>query len=1149
MRRKRYWIGQNEKKEERETAEREKVILKKEWERKELKENDAKLKGTVVILGTETTLKTAMKIFKARKGIEVIPAVHGDVKKGGVISADFYTVSRGERLYEEIKRKVGKGKLLGVIDITALDKEYEESLEIEKGKIKFLQEIIEKDREEGYKLLQVTYRLNNFQINTTTMQGARTAGLYRMLGAEYRQIESSVMDSDAGLEKEDEMIRQVEKEFENAGRENLTESCYRKGERYEPRMTMEKAEEWMPVPQMEEKYESNEAVVITGGTRGIGAEIAGRLVGRGIKNVVLMGREELPGEEEWKKILESGERPEIREKIKRLRGYRDKGVNVLYYHTDLTDEEGLKKMAEEIRLKAWKIKGVYHCAGLVSKDPAFIKKEMKDIEEVCEPKIKGTVLLHKALEKEPLSFYLLFSSISSVVPVLSVGQSDYAMANSYMDYYAEKEAGEGKSYMKSVQWPSWGESGMAAGAGGKQSPAYNNTGIEVLTTKEGLDYIDVIRRIPDTVMMACIVMPEEFETEGLLKREIQRLNKRGTERAKTVVKKAAVKTANLPGSIREWLKGIIKRELKLTQEQVDEDKPFDEYGVDSIVIAQLAQTLQKEIKTEVSPSIFIENRTINDLTKYFIANHEKEIEEILGMGQGQVTEEYPDEKESESKEEENEGVKTIEGEEIAVVGISCRLPGSPDKEGYWKLLIEGKKAIRPVPESRWQRRENRADYGGWIEDIEMFDPEIFELKDNDAAIMDPQARIILEEGLKAAYDAGYEKRDLSGKKVGVYIGGRLQYGGNVKEALQSSNPILGFGQNYLASNLSRIFNLTGPSMVVDTACSSGLAAMSMASDLLKSGRIEMAMVGSVSLIMNPLAHEMFEARNILSKNGEFHIFDRRSVGEVLGEGAGMVVLKRLKEAVRDGNKIYGVIKAIAVNNDGRTLGPGSPNLSAQKQVIGEALERSGKRIEDIGYIEVNGGGSPLIDSVEIKALSEVYQLSGKGIGRCSIGSIKPNIGHVLLTSGLAGFIRCALSLYHKQIPPFLSAEETPLYYDFKGSRIEFNREAAEWKVESGKKRATAQNSFPDGGTNCHVVMEEFTAGDDYVQRYFSLPVPVMNKKRFELTQKTLPEKSKTPFNNKEVDMSDFINKFRKKQNKESTRSFTSTYQNIWGITR
>ncbi|MCW8965308.1 MAG: polyketide synthase, partial [Candidatus Pacearchaeota archaeon] len=465
------------------------------------------------------------------------------------------------------------------------------------------------------------------------------------------------------------------------------------------------------------------------------------------------------------------------------------------------------------------------------------------------------------------------------------------------------------------------------------------------------------------------------------------------------------------------------------------------------------------------------------------------------------------------------------------------------------LLTNGFSAIKPISRDRWPFSENRIDYGGWIEDIDKFDSDFFKIKDNDAAIMDPQARLILEESLKVIYDAGYQQNELSGKNIGVYIGARAQPNIDFEAILRANNPILGVGQNYLATNISRYFNFTGLSLVLDTACSSGLTALSLASDLLKNRNLDMAMVGVVNLILNPFVYDFFGARNILSKTGEFHIFDKRAGGEVFGEGVGVIMIKRLMDAIKDGNKIYGVIKSIAVNNDGRTLGPGSPNLEAQKEVMRKALVSSGKKVEDVGYIEVNGGGTPVTDTIEIKALNDVYKLKDTNLKSCALGSIKPNIGHVLLSSGLAGFIRCMLSLYHKKIPSFLSAKEKVDYFDFESSRVQFNRNTIDWNVEPGRKRVASQNSFPDGGTNCHVIMEEFVPEEGYEQKYKSLPIPAMHKKRFKINSTNGSGKSEiksTDINDSSMSITDFKKKYTVTNSNDVNKKTKVQFENSWG---
>ncbi|HML90294.1 MAG TPA: SDR family NAD(P)-dependent oxidoreductase [Methylomusa anaerophila] len=1081
----------------------EKAILTKEWKKSAADTKDAVQAGVIVVLGTPATTGLAYALFKEAETVQVLTAIHGEAGSSAEIATDFYSAAAGESLYKQIKDRQNGNRLLGVIDITAYDGDYEQSLNVECGKIAFLQKLIEYDRSEGYQLLQATHQLQALQSAKTTMQGSRTAGLYRMLGAEYKQIQSMTMDSDCPLPDHEVLAKQIQSEFLNTGKENLTECCYRNNERYEPCLTLSQADdeirEKLHIP---ENYSKDDVILITGGSRGIGAAVAAHVVSRGAENLAIMGREALPEPSQWEKIIASKEKPELEEKLRIMQSLIDRGARIRYYNTPLTDEEGIKTIAQAIRQDLGPITGVFHCAGLVSKNPAFFKKPLPDFAAVCEPKMTGLVNLHRALLQEPLRFFILFSSISSIAPTLSTGQSDYAMANAYMDYYAQNQAGEGKTYIKSIQWPAWGETGMATG--GMRTPAYVETGLISLKTADGLAFLDIIRKTPHIVSLPCVVVPGEFTPERLLK--IIPGKKEPGQSARPTPGVTPASPPDLRTSVLGWIKQVISSELKLTLAQLDDDKPFNEYGVESIILAQLTQLLQARVGQTLDPSLLLEHSTITALTDYFLANHAEVLQASL-KPETSITAEISFAAASMSGR--NESFQTINtalrsggpAEDIAVVGISSRFPGSPTKEAYWELLTKGVSAIRPVAKQRWTPKDNRPDFGGWIEDIELFDPKYFNINEQDAAVMDPQARLILEESLRAIYDAGYERKQLTGQKIGVYIGGRSQANINISDVLKAPNPILGIGQNYLATNISRCFNLKGPSLVVDTACSSGITSMLFAADSLRERRIDMALVGAVNVLVSPYTHDLFAARNILSKNGEFHIFDKRSGGEVLGEGAGVVILKRLSDAVKDGNHIYGIIKAIAVNNDGQTLGPGSPNLNAQKEVIRDAFAISGKQPEEIGYIEVNGGGSPVVDSIEIKALSDVYKLSDKSLSQCFIGSVKPNIGHLLLTSGLAGFIRCVLSVHHKQIPPFLSASDPFTYYDFSSSRIEFNRTTIDWQAEPGRKRLAAQNSFPDGGTNCHVLIEEFVPDESYQQRFYPQEVPNMARKRFPLPRK------------------------------------------------
>ncbi len=414
--------------------------------------------------------------------------------------------------------------------------------------------------------------------------------------------------------------------------------------------------------------------------------------------------------------------------------------------------------------------------------------------------------------------------------------------------------------------------------------------------------------------------------------------------------------------------------------------------------------------------------------------------------------------------------------------MSCRFPFANNLEEYWSLLSEGESAIRRIPNERWGHPSGY--YAAVLDNVKKFDPEFFSLSHADALAMDPQALMVLEQALMLWSHAGYSPEEIKGRMVGVYLGGRSQR--ISPEALVTTdNPIMVEGANYLAANISHYFDLRGPSVVIDTACSSALVAMNTAIQSLLQGESESALVGGVSLLSDDRTLQMFEQRDILSSNRELHLFDRRANGTILGEGAGMVWLKTVEQAQLDGDSIYGVIKAIAINNDGRTAGPTAPSLQSQKDVMRSALARSGKTAEDINYIEVNGSGSEVTDLLELKAIESVYRQTSKA--PCELGSMKPNIGHPLCAEGIASFIKSVLILSRKQRVPFLSAKEPMQHYDLASSPFHFSQSLS---MIGDAPTVAAINCFADGGTNAHVILEawdEESAGN-MVRRPIAAPI-------------------------------------------------------------
>ncbi|UJF34763.1 KR domain-containing protein [Paenibacillus hexagrammi] len=763
----------------------------------------------------------------------------------------------------------------------------------------------------------------------------------------------------------------------------------------------------------------------------------------------------------------------------------------------LTDRLSVQECIREINHTMGPIGGVIHCAGFVDQEnPAFIRKSILGIQQVLDPKVSGLQILNESIKHEPLQFFILFSSVSGMIPTLAAGQSDYAMANTYMDYFAEANAQS--LPIISIQWPNWKETGM----GEVKGRAYEQTGLLSHTNADGLRLLDqVLARRIGPVILPAVVNHDVWQPDQLLSRTMQTPIgwKNESPQRRTHVASAQTAANTTAKSAEMYLIELFARELKMDPEKLEVSVPFQDYGVNSVLLAQILQQINKLLSESLDPSIFYEYSTIESFAQWMSHTYQAVLANIWGGNP--IAEHRESTQDSQNaahafshavKPLYPGGPKSSTPSDIAVIGLSCRFPGAENLEEYWQLLSEGRSAIGSVPKERWGHSTHF--YAGLVDQINHFDPEFFSISKEDVSSMDPQALLALEECLHLWYHAGYTHQEVKGKPIGVYLGARSQPQSNPLPWSDTRNPIMAVGQNYLAANISQFFDLRGPSLVLDTACSSALVAMKMAVQALQMGEITSAVVGGVSLLHTDSAHRLFQQRNILSPEPVFHVFDQRSQGTVLGEGVGMVLLKTVDQAIADGDRIYATIKAIAVNNDGRTAGPATPNLQAQKEVMKHALAQSGKKPEEISYIEANGSGSEVTDLLELKAIQSVYRSSNSAI--CGLGSMKPNIGHPLCAEGIASFIKVILMLQNKQIVPFLSGEMAMTHFDMKSTSFHFYRNLTDW---SDLQRTAAINCFADGGTNAHVILEAWEEPEElHVHSATRHPLPPPELKRYDV---------------------------------------------------
>lgn len=434
-------------------------------------------------------------------------------------------------------------------------------------------------------------------------------------------------------------------------------------------------------------------------------------------------------------------------------------------------------------------------------------------------------------------------------------------------------------------------------------------------------------------------------------------------------------------------------------------------------------------------------------------------------------------------------------EPIAVIGMACRLPDADDINSFWHNLARGRHSIRNVPPSRWPESAyyhanpnhpglGYAHWGGFIEDIDSFDHNFFSLTNSEAAALDPQQRLMLEVAQHTFEHAGYSQVSAQRRSTGIFIGARMNnYGRDYFESLRSRSlsetppipinrvSLLGKSQNFMAAWISDRFDLHGPAMVVDTACSSSLVGLHLACQSLRLGECDMALAGGVDLLIDPMVYVMLSKVKALSPDGRCFAFDSRANGYVPGEGAGAVLLKPLSAAQQDGDQIYALLLASAVNNDGQTMGITTPNMDAQIALLETIYQPERISPESIGYIEAHGTATAIGDPIEIKALTEVFRRHTQHFGYCAVGSLKTNIGHLHSAASIASVLKTILCLQKKALPASLNCQQPNPRFMLVNSPFFLNLTYRPWRPVQGRRRAGV-SSFGFGGTNCHVVLEE-----------------------------------------------------------------------------
>jgi acyl transferase domain-containing protein/acyl-CoA synthetase (AMP-forming)/AMP-acid ligase II/acyl carrier protein len=503
------------------------------------------------------------------------------------------------------------------------------------------------------------------------------------------------------------------------------------------------------------------------------------------------------------------------------------------------------------------------------------------------------------------------------------------------------------------------------------------------------------------------------------------------------------------GSIRAWLMEKVADTLRVPVHTVRASDPFSQFGIDSLDAVALSGELQEWVGRPLAATLLYDYPTIEALARHLSPQMEETPMANATAG----------------------GKNTV-----AIVGMACRFPGARDPGAFWRTLRDGRSAIAPALGARFKKfgwPDSKApEWAGLLDEVETFDAEFFGITRREAEAMDPQQRLLLEMAREALEDAGIPPNSLAGTPTGVFIGiSNSDYARLHNNQASATEPYAATGNalSIAANRISYLLDLRGPSWAVDTACSSSLVAVHQAAENLLNGTCDMALAGGVNLILAPHLSMMFARAGMLSADGCCRTFDESASGYVRGEGAGLVVLKRLSDAIRDGDPVLAAIRGSAVNQDGMSNGLTAPNGPAQQAVMRDAWRRSGVNPSEAGYVEAHGTGTPLGDAMELASLKAVFEAERDDT--VFAGSVKTNIGHLEAAAGIAGLIKTVLSLRHEEIPPHLHFERLNRRAAENGGPVRIPSTLTPWP-RGERKRLAGVSSFGFGGTNAHVIIEE-----------------------------------------------------------------------------
>ena len=829
--------------------------------------------------------------------------------------------------------------------------------------------------------------------------------------------------------------------------------------------------------------------LITGGAGGLGLIFA-RYIAENTKNavIVLTGRSQLNNEE-------------VEERV----SYTGNGVKILYRSCDISDNDDVKSLALYIKNEFGAVDGIIHSAGII-RDNFYIKKNEEEFISVINPKIRGIANIDRAFADIKVGFFLLMSSSACVTG--NIGQTDYAAANGFLDAYTRmhnKKSSNGVMY--SVNWPLWKDGGMCVDKHTIDN-IYTATGMIPLETKDAIRMLEWA--VKGNLMNFVPLEGNQVRIEKWLNKAKSSSSEESEintyEKSDAVTGNEADKT-KLSSLFEDYLKKLMSAKTEIPESQIDARAPMEDFGFTSIMTLDLIAALEEKFGT-LSKTLFFEYQTLREIADYFVGNYTDTVK-LLCMKSDDNASDFENksgklfkavvlkERTGETAYSENNS----EGWDIAVIGLAGKYACSNNINELWNNLRDGRDCISEIPNSRWNQdqyySEDKTDenstygkWGGFIEDADCFDPRFFRISKAEAIQSDPQERQFLECVYHAMEDAGYTRWNLSEENlngftndVGVFVGVMYEeyqlYGAKAQEC--GNYVTLTGSEASIANRVSYTYGFHGPCIALDSMCSSSLSAITLACRSILSNECSMAVAGGVNLSIHPNKFLLLGGSRFLSTKGRCEAFAKGGDGYVPGEGVGAVILKKLTDAKRDGDHIYGVIKGAAINHCGKTNGYTVPNPKAQSAVIMKAWQEAKINPCAVSYIEAHGTGTALGDPIEITGITKAFETVTDKKQFVKIGSVKSNIGHCESAAGIAGLTKVLLQMKHRKIVPSIHTKELNPNIDFDASACSVAIEMSEWKRpvinEDGREveypLIAGISAFGAGGTNAHVIVEEY----------------------------------------------------------------------------